>query len=296
MKKLFPILAVFALAASGCLREGTDGCPVCLSLTFAYNGTAQGFDDYIGNDVELQIYYDGVWNSTLTIPYERIAGGREYCFRRSISQQIGLIAYAVPAGGASGLIPAADGSVSFVSQGVVMPSAARALPVCLPAGGDLYSGVLEIGGQSGDGGSLVMMMADVFCRVDVIVENADIFHLRFPDAQPSVGLLGTTCSVTSHDGAPSGEEVETVSPLTENAAANTLATGTMHILPSVDGQKTISVNIYRSEGQLAIPVFDSGELSLAGKDIVIIYRMEGSYVTVTLTVNGWDIRTETIPL
>lgn len=294
MKRLFPILAIIVFGAAGCLREGTDGCPDCISLTFAYGGTTQGFDDTIGNDVELQIYYGGAWNSTLAIPYELIAGGREYCFYPSDSQWLGLIAYAVPRGGDAGLIPTAGEGVSFTSQGFEMPSAG-APSQCMPAGGDLYSAVLEIA-EPDRAGDLAMMMADVFCRVEVIIENADIFYARYPGAQPSVGLLGTTRSVTSHDGQPSGEEVEVVAPFTENAVTNTLATGTMHILPSVDGQKTISVNIYQSEGQLSIPVFDSGELSLAGKNIVIVFRMEANFVTVTMTVNDWDIRTATIPL
>ena len=287
---------MLAATAAGCLREGTDGCPACMYLVFTHKGTTQGFDSEIGNDVRLQIYYDGVWHSSRTIPYSAIAGGRKYYFKKSTSQQVGLVAYAVPPGAGENIVPGASEGLRFTDQKVAMPSYTRTLPQCAPYTEDLYAGVVSVIEPWDQETEHVVQMNNVFCGVTVIIKNAYLFRQHFPGVDPSLGLLGTARSATTHNGATDGEEVEIRSAFTYDQGSDRYTTAKMRVLPSPDGQKTLSVNIYEAPGQQTLPAFDSGELSVAAREVVITYDMGENSVTITLTVDGWDIRSETVPL
>lgn len=296
MKKLLPILAVMMLAATGCLREGTEGCPACMNLVFTHAGTTAGFDSRIGNGVELQIYYGGVWHSTRIIPYERIANGRKYSFRKTKSERVQLIAFAVPHGGDERLIPQASEGMRFDEQSVRMADAvrSRAIEQILPKDGDIFVGILDIEEPFEKESTHEVPMRDVMCRVNVILEGAVQFHTMFPASEPSIGLLGTSRSMIVSNGQREATEVEVLSALTEEE--NNLETPVMRVLPSPDGVETLSVNFFKDRDVLAFPVFETDEIAEADKDITIIYRLSGTTLTITLEIDGWVVRTQTIQL
>lgn len=285
------------LAATGCLREGTEGCPACMNLMFTFAGTTAGYDSRIGNDVELQIYYGGVWHSTRLIPYERIAGGRPYNFRKTRSESIQIIAYAVPKGGNGGLIPQAAQGARFQEQVVRMADAAvrsRANECCVPKDGDIFAGVLDIEESYLVESTCEVPMKALTCRVTVMLEGAGLFFKKFPDADPSVGLQGTSREVFIYSGRREGKDVEVVSPL--KRVDDNLETPVMRVLPSPDGIETLSVNFFRLGDELAFPVFRTAEVAEPDSDIIIIYRMGETEITITLEIDGWIVRTETVSI
>lgn len=274
------------LACTACLKEGDDGCPAYLSLSFAHNNSTREFDSEIGNDVYLHIYGDDIYHGTKFVPYSSIKGGREIQLRKEWSGEMDLVAWAIPSGSMDhGLIPGCDDGERKSAK--VVGLNVKSGSVCHPMG-DLFLGTIRDTDPQDVGGSYRVSLTNCVCRVKVTVNGATHFFGSDPaTADATLEIEGSKSQMTL-DLTPCGDDAIVEGELTHKPSENSLTSDVMGLLPSADNQFLV-VTAYRN----GTPVFkvDTGEKSVPGATVNIEINMG---VEAIIYVNGWRVRSVSI--
>ncbi|MCC8155336.1 MAG: FimB/Mfa2 family fimbrial subunit [Tannerellaceae bacterium] len=279
MKQAILIL-ILALVCASCLKEGIDGCPDYMSLSFQYNKSGKNYDEAIGNDIHLRIYKDNVLHSSGVISYEDIKGGKEYRIRKEVTGDMDIIAWAVPAGEEFiGEIPEPAPDKSKKGEMLMMQSTSR--------GGNFESmGYLYLGTYNyydtdiTEGVRIEVPMMDCICQFTATLQgNPDIY--TSDQKEPVWFEIHGTKSGMDLEFNPLGDDA--VVPAELNEDENGILRTQMHgLLPSDEGQ-LISVKAYK--GDTHIFTVHTDHQSRPG-DII---HLDVYGTTVVLYINDWRI-------
>ena len=281
MKTRILILIVLVTAVSCGIRDDLDDCPSG-SLFFELDDphSPGDFDSDIGNDVQLHIFGEDLFHSSIVIPYDRIRGGQFYTFRKPFTGKMNLIAYAIPDGDPGSAPTPAPGD-SYYEQIIRMEALSRSSG-CSPRLGSLYLGKINMDENTPEQSVHRVAMSPCFAKVTVLVMDAGSFSATFPGT-PSVGIEGTAQQFLVHERKAS-QAVEVHAVVTEENGIYT--TGTLRVLPAPAPGRTLKVNLYH-DGRLAMYV-DTEEEAAAGKEITI--KIYPHNLSAEIIVDGWTYK------
>ncbi len=283
MKKAI-LIFIAAWLLTGCLSENRDDCEAYLKLSFRHENSVKEFDDIIKNDVYVRIYKDDKLHQDILIPYQQIAGGKEYRVKKSFTGQLSIASWAVPPTGSSDAIPKIEVqsyfSSSAIREGTIVYNAAEFLSPM----NDLYLGIVkdayeEIALES----SYIISMHNVVCRLNV---KAALALFPSPGTNPHLNIAGTAGEI-SLEMEPLGEEAIIYAGL-EKADADWLSLS-VGLLPQYSDH-TIKLTAYSNDNKLF--TVDTEEVSIPGKIITVII----SGMQAEIRVNGYRVRTTYIQL
>ncbi|MCC8134834.1 MAG: FimB/Mfa2 family fimbrial subunit [Tannerellaceae bacterium] len=243
--KQFILILVLAVTFTSCIKDEVNDCTGYLRLSFLYDGTAEGYDERIGNDIHLRIYRNNILHSAGIIPYERIAGGQEYLVRKEVTGEIDIVAWAIPSGEDwVGEIPTIAEDYSKTGELLQMQPRSRSL--------SYHSiGLLYLGTMTHDETNLTEETAYPVLMNDCVAQfTAAIHHVPdhyIPGQEKNIWLtVHGTKSAMDIDFTPLGEDAIVYAAFTEKEEDGVIRTTRQGLLPSAEDQY-LAVDIYRGD-------------------------------------------------
>ncbi|MCD7935801.1 MAG: FimB/Mfa2 family fimbrial subunit [Tannerellaceae bacterium] len=280
MKKI-TLFLIGLLALTGCLEEGAGGCPSYLRLTFLHDRSAEEFDRVIGNDIHLLLYNNDVLESVRVIPYEVIAGGKDYLIRKEYTGTIDIVAFASPVSEpVVEPLPEYGGLDKKSESTIQMRSASQAHEY--QSMGSIYLGV-ESYEEKDITRETVCPVSLINCisKVSVSVYAGDEFLLSDSSAPPRIELSGCKSNMNL-DFEPGGDDVTIPAGLEYNSEKGCFESGVQGMLPSAADQY-LTVQGYRGDTPLFVVRTD-----LQARPGAVIH-IEIYRKTVVIEVDGWRI-------
>lgn len=285
MKRILFFL-LFGLLLSSCIREDRDDCPADLRLVFTFNSNPTRFDDRIRNDILLHVYNEDLYYTELVIPYSEISGGREYRVKKTLTGNIGLVAWSVPSSdNDTGRIPACREGERMSEKCIRMEL--NDDMSCQSMGGLFVGPHNYYDGDLRSENLQVIELQDAVCRVTVSIlgfEDPAASRGTVPDAVEISGFKrGMTIS-----GDPEGDDGTVSSELDYFAEDRAFKTGTIGLMPSGEDQ-FLQVTVSGDGGPLLRVSTDQRSVPGYNIDLVITKNFG-----VELYVNGWRNKNATI--
>jgi len=262
------------LTLTSCLQEGSNGCPDFIRITFVHEGTTKGYDEVIGNDVDLRIYKNNIFYSRQIIPYEEIKGGNEYLIKKEFTGEVDIIAWAIPTREQLvGTIPDVPESGEKIAQRVTNRSI-----------GHLYLGKVEY--QDNDISQQVKVKLPMN---DCIARFTAAFHTKteeleseHPNAPTRIDIHGTTTEMDINF-TPTGEEAVINVPFVEKDKNGVLRTAKHALLPAATENTFLTIKAYKEDIHLF--TITTNHIAQPGDNIhVDIYSKH-----VNILINDWRI-------
>ncbi|MCC8153465.1 MAG: FimB/Mfa2 family fimbrial subunit [Tannerellaceae bacterium] len=281
MKQAILIL-ILALTFTSCLKEGNDGCPDYISLSFQSTKSGKTYDEVIGNDVHLRIYKDNVLHSAGIIPYEEIKGGKECRIRKEVTGDMDIIAWAIPAGEEFvGEIPEPAEDNSKRGEMLVMQANSRSESDTYSSMGHLYLGTFNYYDTDiSEAVRVDLPMQSCICQFTATLQGNPDIYTSGQEEKVWFEIYGTKSGMDL-DFNPQGGDA--IIPVDLHEYEDGILRTDMHgLLPSEDEQY-ISVKAYKGETHV-FTVYT--EYQSRPGDIIHIDVFSKS---VTVYVNDWRI-------
>ncbi|MCD8041700.1 MAG: FimB/Mfa2 family fimbrial subunit [Tannerellaceae bacterium] len=283
--KQVTLILIMILALTSCIYVDEE-CPGYMKFTFQYDGTSEGYDETIGNDIHLRIYKDDVLYSTGIIPYENIKKGKEHRIRKDMTGEIDIVAWAVPTQEEFvGEIPTPSANQSKTDEVLAMKTSTRTTTYH-ESMGELYLGTFT---HQEDNiltdTEYAISMGDCISQFTAAIHNMPELYTAGQEETVWLMVHGTKSEMDIQFN-PQGEDAAVRTEFIEYTEG-IIKTDRHGLLPSAKDQY-IKVDIYKGD-EFRGTIKTQIQSIPGGRIHLDIYRS-----VVTISVDSWRINTEVV--